>query len=315
MIEILNPSGICLLREFIKKKDMETTRQEQIKQHIDSFPVLPVTVMRLMAVTSNSASSAQDVVDVILTDQSLCLTVLKISNSVLFGRPHKVETIRMAVSVLGFNEVKQIALAKALINSFSKIAKQHKANIDKFWEHSFVCGMVARIMAEDLNVAPDVAFMGGLIHDIGKLVMLETFADDYAQDWILACSGQDMLADELRMFSFTHDTVGGHLLRKWLFPETLIAAVEAHHCPDKATAGKRFAALIQLADLLAYYCCNQQLLGKDDISTVIYRSLPEIQSQWQSNGLSWESDTVTVWFDWLLNNYEQGCNLKEAFSS
>ena len=294
---------------------METTRQELIKQHIDTFPVLPVTVMRLMEVTSNPASSAQDVVDVILTDQSLCLTVLKISNSVLFGRPHKVDSIRLAVSVLGFNEVQQIALAKALINSFSKIAKQHKAHIDKFWEHSFVCAMVARLMAEGLNVAPDGAFMGGLIHDIGKLIMLETFADDYAEDWLLASSGRDMHEEELRIFSFTHDMVGGHLLRKWLFPENLIAAVEAHHGPDKATAGKEFAALIQVADLLAYYCCNQQLLGKDDIITVIYNSLPDIQSQWQCYGLPWETDAVKGWFNWLLNNYEQGCNLKEAFSS
>lgn len=294
---------------------MNTTRHQLIKQHIDTFPVLPVTVMRLTAVTSNPASSAQDVMDVIITDQSLCLTVLKISNSVLFGRPRKVDSVKAAVSILGFNEVQRIALAKALINSFSKVAKQHKACIDKFWEHSFVCGMVARVMAQDLLISPDSAFMGGLIHDIGKLIMLETFADDYALDWMLSFSGEQLRNDELRMFSFTHDMVGGDLLRKWLFPENLIAAVESHHCPDAAATEKSLAAIIQLADLLAYHCCNQPLLGIDDIMIAIDKSLPGIQSQWQSYGLPWESDAIKVWYNWLVNNYEQGSNLKEVFTS
>lgn len=294
---------------------MDTNRHELIKQHIDSFPVLPVTVMRLMAVTSNPASSAQDVMDVILTDQSLCLTVLKISNSVLFGRPHKVDSIKTAVSILGFNEVQRIALAKALVNSFSKVAKQHEASIDKFWEHSFICGMVARVVAQDLKIPPDIAFMGGLIHDIGKLIMLETFADDYALDWMIAFSGEQIRHDELHMFSFTHDKVGGHLLRKWLFPENLIAAVEAHHCPEQATTEKSVAAIIQLADVLAFYCCNQTLMGKEDIMTAIQNSLPDIQSTWLSCGLPWEDKTVNGWFYWLIDNYEQGANLKEAFSN
>lgn len=294
---------------------MDTTRHELIKQHIDTFPVLPVTVMRLLTITSNPASSAQDVIDVILTDQSLCLTVLKISNSVLFGRPHKVDSIDTAVSVLGFDEVQRIALAKALINSFSKVARQHKASIDKFWEHSFVCGMVARLMAQDLNISSDIAFMGGLIHDIGKLIMLETFADDYALDWMVTFSSKQLRDDELHTFSFTHDRVGGHLLRKWLFPKNLIAAVEAHHSPDTAITERDMAAVIQLADFLTHYCCNRGSMEKDDLITAMNNSLPDIQSAWQSCGLPWASDAVSGWFNWLVNNYDQGCTLKEAFSS
>ena len=141
---------------------MTTTKHDLIKQHIDSFPVLPVTVMRLMTVTGDPESSVQDVMEIILTDQSLSLTVLKIANSVLFGRPQKVDSLKMAVTILGFNEVQRIALTKALINSFNNLGKQHKLYIDKFWLHSFVCGMVARIIAQDLQVNPDIAFMGGL---------------------------------------------------------------------------------------------------------------------------------------------------------
>ena len=164
---------------------MTTINPELIQQYIDSFPVLPATVTRLVKVTSDPKSSAQDVVETILPDQCLCLTILKFANSVLFGRPQKVDSISMAVTILGFNEVQNIALAKAVIHSLSKVDEQRKPFIDKFWTHSFVCGMAARIIAEDLQISPEAAFIGGLIHDIGKLIIMETFVDDYAAGYWL----------------------------------------------------------------------------------------------------------------------------------
>ena len=252
----------------------------------------------------------------ILPDQSLCLTVLKIANSVLFGRPQKVDSIKMAVAILGFNEVQRIAMTKALINSFSKLDKKHKPFIDKIWTHSFVCGMAARAIARDLHIAPDIAFMGGLIHDIGKLIMLETFIDDYAvEHWMTRFSNEEILHDELAMFSFTHDQVGGQLLSKWFFPENLITAVSNHHNPGAATSEKELAYVIQLADLLSFYCCNQESLGENDILAVIDSSLPDMKSQWQDLGLPVTNDAMAGWFNWLLDNHDQGSDLKEAFSN
>ncbi len=294
---------------------MKTVRHELIKQHIDSFPVLPGTVTKLMSVIDDPESSVQDVVDVILADPSLCLTVLKIANSALYGRPKKVDSIKMAVSILGFNEVQGIALTKALINSFSRLGKKHQVIVDKFWEHSFVCGMVARLIAQDLHISPETAFMGGIIHDIGKLIMLETFVEDYASEWMTRYSHEEMRHDELEMFSFTHDVVGGQLLKKWLFPENLITAVANHHSPEEATQEKNVAHIIQLADLLSFYCCNQESLGNDNILTAIDNFLPDIRSQWQSFSLPIENDAITHWFNWLVDSYEQGSTLKEAFSS
>jgi putative nucleotidyltransferase with HDIG domain len=295
---------------------MTTLKPEQIKKHIDSLPVLPVTVTKLMRVTNDPESSAQEVMETILSDQSLCLTILKVANSALLGRPQKVDSIKMAVTVLGFNEVLNIALAKAVISSFSNIDKQHKPFVDKFWAHSFVCAMAARIIAEDLRIAPEVAFIGGLIHDIGKLIMLETFKKGYAvENWMIKHSNQELLHDEFEAFLFTHDQVGGQLLRKWLFPTNLIAAVANHHRPSEAVEEKKLAHIIQLADLLSFYCCNQESLGEDDILTAISTSLPDAPTQWKKLGLPVKNDAICVWFNWLLDNHDQGSNLKEAFST
>lgn len=293
----------------------ESKRQELIKEHIDSFPVLPTSVTRLLSVTSDPDSSAQDVMEVILPDQSLCLTILKIANSALFGRPRKVDSLTVAISVLGFNEVKRIALAKAFINSFNKLAKQHKTYIDMHWLHSFVCGMTARMIAQDLRIKPDIAFLGGLIHDIGKLIMLETFEDDYAVEyWMTNYSNEEVRKNEFQTFSFTHDEIGGQLLRKWSFPENLITAVSYHHGPSDAPEEKGLANIIQLADLLSFYCCHQESLENDAIVTAIHNYLPEFRDQWQDLKLPIDNDAITKWFNWLTENYEQGSNLKNAFS-
>ena len=295
---------------------MTMIKPELLKQHIDSLPVLPVTVTRLMRVTNDPGSSAQDVMETILPDQSLCLTIIKIANSALLGRPQKVDSIKMAVTVLGFNEVQNIALAKAVISSFSNLDKRHKPFVDKFWEHSFFCAMAARIIAEDLRIAPEVAFIGGLIHDIGKLIMLETFKKGYAVEyWMTKHSNQELLHDEFEAFLFTHDQVGGQLLRKWFFPKNLIAAVANHHRPGEAAEEKKLAHIIQLADLLSFYCCNQESLGEDDILTAVLTSLPDAQNQWKSLGLPVKNDAICGWFNCLLDIHDQGSSLKEAFST
>lgn len=296
-------------------RHMKSSKSELIKQHIDSFPVLPMTVTRLMNITNDPDCSVKDVVATIHSDQSLSLTILKIANSVLFGRPQKVDSIKMAVVILGFNEVQRIALTKALINSFGKLARQHKPLVDRFWQHSFVCGMAARVIARDQHISPEIAFMSGLIHDIGKLIMLQTFAEDYApEQWMAGLSNEQSLHEELQMFSFTHDMLGGQLLKKWFFPENLITAVAYHHRPEEAVSEKALAHVIQLADFLSFYCCNRELLDDDDILAAMQASLPDVQSHWNGFGGTLENAAITGWFNWLATNYEQGGVLSEAFS-
>lgn len=296
--------------------NITVSREEQIKKYIDSFPVVPTSVARLIQVTNDPESSAHDVMEVILPDQSLCITVLRIANSALFGRPKKVDSIRMAVAVLGFDEVQKIAVTKALINSFSKLAKKHKTFIDNHWTHSFVCGTIARVIANDLRFTSGSTFTAGLIHDIGKLIMLEIFSDDYATEyWMANFSNEKILCEELEIFSFTHDQIGGQLLGKWDFPENLISAVSNHHRPGNAGMEKSLALVIQLADILSFYCFDQDLLGDEDLITALHRSLPGLQDQWEDTALSFDHEKIEGWFKWLKSNYEEGCNLKNAFTA
>jgi putative nucleotidyltransferase with HDIG domain len=293
---------------------MTTSKHGLIRQYIDSFPVLPESVTRLTKVTNDPGSSAKDVMAVILPDQSLCLTVLKIANSVLFGRPQKVDSIQTAVTILGFDEVQRIALTKAMVNSFNKLAGPHRVFIDKYWEHSFVCGIAARIIARDLSLAQDTAYMGGLFHDIGKLIMLQTYGEEYQSErWMTTFSDETALREELLQFSFTHDRIGGQLLRKWAFPKNLISVVANHHHPQDATEEK-LTCVIQLADLLSFYCCNRHLMEDDDIHAAACEAIPDMEAFWQTLGLAMRPATLRTWYEGLLEYHEQGLDLIKAFS-
>jgi putative nucleotidyltransferase with HDIG domain len=295
---------------------MKSEKFKNIEKHIDSFPVLPATVTRLLRVVSNPESSAQDVMETILPDQSLCLTILKFANSVLFGRPKKVDSLTQAVAFLGFDEVQNIALSKSLINSFGDFEKQYHPYLDKFWEHSFMCGMAARHIAHDLRLRHDVAFTSGLIHDVGKLIILKSFENDYLpQKWMTELSNEENLHNELQLFSFTHDMVGGQLLEKWLFPENLITAVAYHHRPGQTSKDATFAYIVQLADILSFYSCNPERLGEESILSCIQKILPKVKKKWRTSGLNISHEAVENWYDWLVLNREEGNSIRDIVIS
>lgn len=287
-------------------------RNELIKQHIDSFPVLPATVARLMSVVNDPESSAEDVINIILPDQSLCLTVMKIANSVLFGRPRKAESLKTAVMILGFNEVRRIAVTKALINSFGKLPDREKPRMEQFWDHAFLCGLGAAIIAGDMRRDGDIAFMAGLLHDVGKLVMLQTFPDDYTLlPW--RYSSQEVLQEELATYSFSHDAVGGRLLEKWLFPENLITAVAFHHRPEQSAVEGGLAYIVQLADFLSFHCCGDQSPEEIEIVRSSYETLPDLRDRWRDFGWQLEDAAIIGWFERLVGHREEGRSLRESF--
>lgn len=174
------------------------------------------------------------------------------------------------------------------------------------------------LLFRPLLLAHDIAFMGGLIHDIEKLIMLDTFYSEYvAEDWMSNLSNETQLHNELARFSFTHDLVGAQLLKQRLFPENLITAVASHHRPVEAGDDTGLALTIQLADILSFYCCNQSFLKEyeGDINAAINTSLPELRYQWEEIGLPLEEDEIKHWFNWLASNFEQGSKLKDDFSA
>lgn len=296
---------------------MPDSKYDLIEKRIDSFPPLPATVAHVLSVTGNPESSVHDPIQAILPDQSMCVAILKIANSALYGRSEKVGSLETAIMLLGFNEVQNIVLSRSVLTAFGDAGKKDKAAIEQFWDHSFTCGLAAKIIAEDLSLSsPGQFFVGGLIHDIGKLAMLLAFPGEYSPShWLPGFSTAEKLSAEQQNFSVHHGEVGCRLLKHWHFPETLLSAIGFHHAPHTAPKFKGFALLIQLADLLAFLCCNPDLLTDRELFATIPLYLPEFEGLWRAQNLPWDAYTLEAWFAWIKIDRSHGSAILSILAS
>lgn len=286
-----------------------------IDQQIESLQPLPITVANVLAVTNNPDSSANDLVKAILPDQTMCIAVLKVANSAFYGHPKKVSSLETAVTVLGFNEVQNIVLAKAAVQAFQPIFKTHAEDLNAFWDHSFTCGLAARIVGEHINLPSGQFFVAGLLHDIGKLAMLLAFGKRYdTNKWFSGINTEGKQQEERQTFAITHDIVGSRLLQHWQFPDTLIAALRFHHTPNKAEKLQGFPLVIQLADFLSHMYIEPKKPDERTLKTALATYLPDFESQWQKMHLPWEDITLEEWFAWLKVDRENGSGILDILA-
>lgn len=286
-----------------------------IKAQIDTFPALPETVSRVMRVTADPGSSAEDLIRVILPDQSMCAAILKVANSAFFGVPREVGTIERAVVVLGYEEIRNIVIGKAVFTSFPKLKRESRTSARLFWKHAFTCGLAAKIISEHFRLSPSEFFIAGLIHDIGKLAMFITFPLDYPILRELARPGDygNAVAEEKRVFGIGHDRVGLQLAEKWQLPPQLAAAVGYHHRPAEAAAFRNYPLIVQVADILALICGNADILRTEDAMKIFRDFFPETAVLWENNRLPWNIDNIGSWFEQLKISLNKDLSILNIF--
>ncbi len=253
---------------------------------------------------------------VILPDQTMCSTILKVANSAFFGFPRGASTIERAVVVLGHEEIKNIVIGKAIFSSFPKLSVDNKNTISLFWEHAFTCGLAAKIIGEQLRLPASELFIAGLIHDIGKLAMFMAFPNEYSilRDISNPCNTNDS-AEERTQFSISHDKVGLLLARKWLLPEQLVMAIGYHHCPQEAPAHKKHPLIVQVADILSLMYCHSDEMERCDVENIFIDFLPETSILWKENELSWKTENFGLWYEILQQQRQKDQEILGVFSS
>jgi HD-like signal output (HDOD) protein len=294
---------------------MNEPKSLSIAQQIEAFPLMPITVSKVIEVTNNPESSANDLVKAILPDQTMCIAILKLANSVLYGRPKQVTSLEGAVTVLGFNEIQNIVLAKAAVKAFKRIPKEHRKEIDMLWEHAFTCGLAARIIGEYINQPSGQFFIAGLLHDIGKLAMLLILGKKYhTSKWLSGMSNTTKLEEEKKTFAITHDEVGGKLLKHWQFPDTLIAAVNYHHKPHNDPNLQIYPLVIQVADFLSLVYNQNQAVDEQTLKTVLDYHLPNFKEQWRRQNLPLEEISLESWYTWLKVDRSHGSDILDILA-
>lgn len=272
------------------------------------FPPLPGTVIRVLEITGNPESSAHELMQAILPDQSMCVAILKIVNSAFFGRPRKVSSIEEAVVVLGFLEVRNIVLTQAVFSSFRKFRSTNKHDIDALWQHSVTCGLAAKLIAgRTSGYSPSHLFIAGLIHDIGKLTLLMAFPKSYSP--APETSGTlpfSLASEEESKYGISHANAGMHQLNRWLFPEQLCAATGYHHHPASAPDNAAFPLIVQMADILSHCLHSKETMTGREILDLINDLTPDSPLLWDRYNFHWQEEDIEQWLTELQADLTDG---------
>lgn len=222
---------------------------------INSMPTLPTVALRVIEITANPESSANDLMEIISPDVSLTTKILKIANSPFYGLTREISSLQHAVTVLGFKEIRNLVISTVAFESFKNLNQGGKFDISKFWRHSFYCALAAKVIAVNLKIESSELFVAGLVHDIGKLAMYVTFPSEFMMQLEIMNPLRIKYTSfeaEKDVFGMTHDEVGMKLLKKWMFPENMLIAVGYHHRPLEADKNSLFPIIVHIADILTH---------------------------------------------------------------
>lgn len=228
----------------------------EIRDHIQEgnfeLPPIPDVMLQIAERVDNPAISIDEIIECI-TDQILVSKILRICNSPYYGHHGHISTLKAAVVFIGLKSLMSIITVHAMSSFSPRNAKE----IKKVLKHCLVCAMIARQITRDMGGNHELAFICGLLHDIGKTILL-----DMLGDYMLLPEARDKLIEE------NHAEVGYLLADKWNFGADIREVIRYHHYPERAVENVNLAEVISLSNAMADL--NSQ---PEDVTDMTFTSL------------------------------------------
>ncbi len=216
---------------------------------------LPQTLSEVMRVVNDENSSAGDLAGVIMKDPSLTARVLRIVNSPFYGVGRQIGTMTQAVMTLGMRQVTALALSSSVYRMTD--SWQSSLERTRFWRHSLEVAIAARLIAEEIKYPhAEEAFISGLLHDIGVLILEKSYPAEFARLWKQAHKNGEMMEQEEELWGTNHARVGQFLLQQWHLPDRICEAVGRHHSvfvPGTTTPELILPQIVALAHLISHF--------------------------------------------------------------
>ncbi len=232
-----------------------------IVRKITELPTLPQVVTVILSLIDSPDSSAEDINKVMEKDPALVGKILKLVNSAYYGLPNKVNSVRQSIVILGFSTVKSLAISASVFDLFDSKRSQAFSR-EAFWGHSIGCACVSRLVGHrEAGVDEETAFVVGLLHDIGKLVI-----DQYAPaefDAVVNLAQEKQIsfyeAEQVVLVDTNHAEVGAWVAEQWALSPDLINAIRNHHAVS--TVEDRPSKLLAAICRFANFICHKRGVG------------------------------------------------------
>ncbi len=210
-------------------------RRETIEKALKSakaLPAGPMVMAKISELCQDPRASARDLGKVLQLDTALTNRVLKQVNSSFYGLAATIKTVTHAVVILGFQEIKHVALSVPVANLFQEHFDKPGIDIQDLWENSLSSACMARALSYHIkHPVPEQVFVSGILADTGMVILNNILGNEYAAV-VAGCPDDAFLPEmEEKELGISHIEVGRKLTKKWHFPDDLIQAIGAHHDP------------------------------------------------------------------------------------
>ncbi len=225
---------------------------DKIKQS-RHLPQLPQVMLKLIRACNDGESSARELTRIISADPALTSKLLQIMGSSYVNLPNEVNSVKAAVVYLGLDAIRNIAISSSAMHFFSISKKLPDFRIGAFWYHSYKTAVLARMIAEESHLkGAEEFFLAGLLHNIGRLVMMQLFPREYTALLKKELGEDEMVRVEARIFGLAAPRVSGWLFRHWGLNPLMADAVQSIHSPVGRVSGEQdHIQILYLARALA----------------------------------------------------------------
>ncbi|MDR2614382.1 MAG: HDOD domain-containing protein [Candidatus Accumulibacter sp.] len=253
---------------------------DQLLDHAEALPSLPEAAAYLIRALRDDSADLETLAQHIKSDPAIAARLLAAANSVASGLSKRVHSAAQAFMLLGADRVIKIILTSSLIYRYDERTTGFIAPL--FWRHSLGTAICARTLAEQTRVDPELAFICGLLHDIGRLLMY-TASPSHVYKALDRRQHSDipLILAEREVFGYDHCQSGRVLASAWKLPSDITDAIAAHHEPDGF--GSEICDLVHISECLSHAL---------DLGEIANNRVPDLSEQACARlGLSWPKFT------------------------
>ena len=217
---------------------------------LKDVPSMPASAQEAFRVAVDPESDARDFIDVIEADEGFSAKLLKIANSVFYDRGGGSKTIEDAVNVIGLTELRNLLNASVLSGLFPV---KHYLRAE-FWNHNLATALTAKVLSQYLLTdGAKGVFLAGLMHDVGKLLILQQHVDNYEATVKKGlASGVESTVSEVSVYPYDHTHVGRMLAERWRFSQELIDVIAGHHKEWSELSKDSLVSVVKLSDMIVH---------------------------------------------------------------
>ena len=232
------------------EKDETKAICERVKK-IEKLPAFPATHAEILKLAQSEEATSRAIAEKIQLDPGLLATIFKLVNSSYYGFQIKVDSLKLAITLLGLEEIANLVMSAQVFETLGSYEGGAGLDLQAFWKHSVGIAFIVRTIAKKLHMDAESAFLAGMLHDLGKVVLDRCFTDYYKpvietakrEEVPLVCAEQELLG-------LTHSDVGGQLGVEWEFSDNILEAILHHHQPERASSDPQLVYLVHLADII-----------------------------------------------------------------